>query len=587
MNESLFRDNLLIEINRFKQLAEQYKMVSVSDKLQILAADIEDDYYSFIVVGEFSTGKSSFLNALIEQPILPTGITPTTSTINLIHYGEQEKVTVNYLDGTQYTDANPDVLRQFIAKEIVNADQINHITVEQPIEFLKDRIVLVDTPGLNDINELRSDITYQYIPRADVVFFLLDCRTPLRRTEYDFISNTLLANGLNRIIFIANFADEVDEAEIDAILDKIQRQIKYGTNLEEVVVFPFSALEAADAIVENDEELYEISGMPPVKERMVQLCNSGTRILEKKKRYELRLLFIQEEFYTLLEQQKFMLEQSIEQLEQYQEQLRNWREEQIVFLDNLKAYKDERVIEFKQMAKLSIKTFFNDLEEEIHDRIEVYSGTQIQLFFEKEIPNLIKRKMKMWIERYTPHIHELISKLELALAEILEQLFKEKVSIHSMRSHYQVASAKEVSLESEKQPDPLLTSGLLVGGASTLLLFLGGPILLPILGMVGLPYLQKKMQKKQLDNLKPQMKSDISEKLVQVQFQFIDEVCEYIEKSAEHVFDQSLVYFNDRISEQERAVREQIEKNNNKTNENDQEILAINQLLNDQKLLTV
>lgn len=587
MNESQFQDNLLNEINRFKQLSDQYKITSVSDKLQILLADIEQDNYSFIVVGEFSTGKSSFLNALIEQSILPTGITPTTSTINLIHYGEQDKVTVEYLDGTEFTDVNADVLGLFIAKEIENAEQIKHITVEQPIEFLKGRIVLVDTPGLNDINELRTDITYQYIPRADVVFFLLDCRAPLRKTEYHFITETLLAKGLDRIIFVANFADEVLEEEIDAILDKMQRQIIEGTNLEAVDIIPFSALEALDAIVENDEELYEISGMPRVKERMMQLCDSGTRIIEKNKRYEKRLLFIKEEFYILLEQQKIMLEQTTEQLEQYQLQLRNWREEQVVFLDNLKAYKEERVIEFKQMAKLSIKTFFNDLEEEILERIDVYSGTQTQTFFEKEIPNLMKRKMKMWIERYTPHIHELISKLEVALADILGELFKEKASIKTMRSHYQVATAKEVSLQTEKQSDPLLTSGLLVGGASTLLLFLGGPIFLPILGMVGLPYLQKKMQKNQLENVKPQMKSDISEKLVQVRFQFVDEVCEYIEKSSNQVFEQSLLYFNDRISEQERAVREQLEKNKNQSSENDQEINVISKLLNEQKLLTV
>jgi len=587
MNEYQFQDNLLNEINRFKQLAKQYNMTSVSDNLQTLLDDMEQDYFSFIVVGEFSTGKSSFLNALIEQPILPTGITPTTSTINLIQYGQQQRVTVEYIDGTEFSDANADVLGQFIAKEIENAEQIKHIILEQPIEFLKERIVLVDTPGLNDINELRTDVTYQYIPRADVVFFLLDCRSPLRKTEYHFISETLLAKGLDRIIFVANFADEIDEVEIEAILDKMQRQIKEGTNLEEVDIIPFSALEAIDAIVENDKELYEISGMPRVKEKIIQLCISGTRIIEKNKRYVQRLQFIKEEFYIFLEQRKFMLEQSAEQLEQYQQQLRNWREEQVFFLDNLKAYKEERVIEFQQMAKQSIKTFFNDLEEEILERIDVYNGTQAQTFFEKEIPNLMKRKMKMWIERYTPHIHELISKLEVALADILAQLFKEKASIKTMRSYHQIATAKEVSLLTEKQSDPLLTSGLLVGGASTLLLFLGGPIFLPILGMVGLPYLQKKMQKNQLENLKPQMKSDISEKLVQVQFQFIDEVCGYIKKSSNQVFEQSLLYFNDRISEQERAVREQLENNKNQSSENTQEINVIGQLLNEQKLLTV
>ncbi|SOC23914.1 dynamin family protein [Ureibacillus xyleni] len=493
---------------------------------------------------------------------------------------------MEYFDGTSFIDDNPNVLGQFIAKEHYNVDEIKQIRVEQPISFLKDRIVLVDTPGLNDVNELRSDITYQYIPRADVVFFLLDCRTPLRKTEYDFISHTLLANGLDRIIFIANFADEVNEEEIDAIVDKMQRQLKQGTNLNTVEVIPFSSLEAIDAIVEDDAELYEISGMPLVKERMIGLCQSGTRITEKNKRYEQRFAYICEEFTSLLEQRKFMIEQSSEQLEQYQQQLRDWREEQVAFLEQLKAYKDERVLEFNQMARQSIKTFFNELEEELHDRIDVYSGSQVQLFFEKEIPNLMKRKMKMWIERYTPHIHELISKLEVALADILAQLFKEKVSIQTMRSHDQVATAKEVQLQTEKHSDPLLTSGLLVGGASTLLLALGGPIFLPILGMVGLPYLQRKMQKSQLDYLIPQMKSDISEKLIQVQFQFMDEVCGYIEKSANQVFEQSLQYFNDRLSEQEKAVREQLEKNKHQTTENEQEIYQINQLLNEQKRLT-
>ncbi|SOC23910.1 dynamin family protein [Ureibacillus xyleni] len=84
MNDSQFRNNLLTEIHRYKQFAEYYNITSIVEKLLLLETDIEEDHFSFVVVGEFSTGKSSFLNALIEQDILPTGITPTTSTINLI-----------------------------------------------------------------------------------------------------------------------------------------------------------------------------------------------------------------------------------------------------------------------------------------------------------------------------------------------------------------------------------------------------------------------------------------------------------------------------------------------------------------------
>lgn len=239
------------------------------------------------------------------------------------------------------------------------------------------------------------------------------------------------------------------------------------------------------------------------------------------------------------------------------------------------------------MAKISIETFFKDLEEEVHERIDVYTGNQVHVFFETEIPIIIKRKMKNWIERYTPHIHELIGKLEIAIAEILTQMFKEKISVNSFRRQSIIANAKEIELQSGEKADPFLTSGLIVGGASTLLLALGGTMFLPILGMVGLPYLQKNIQKKQLESLKPQMKIDVSSKLLEVKFQFIDEVCNYIGKSANEVYEQSLQFFYERISEQELLLKEQIESNKNASNNNKQEVLKITKLLEERKLLTI
>lgn len=587
MNKYDFKDTLLEEINRYKELTKQYQMQSLANKFQQLYNDIMQDYYSFVVVGEFSTGKSTFLNALIENAILPTGITPTTATINVIKYGKEYKATIIYTDGKESTNTNKNILKEFIAKNIKDAEQINRIEMSQPIEFLKDQIVLVDTPGLNDINELRSDITYQYIPRADVVFFLLDCRAPIRQTEYEFITNTLLSNGLDKIIYIANFADEVDEDELDTIIEKMRRNIRQGTNVNEVEIIPFSALEAIDAIVDNDEELYEISGMPIVKEKMKKLCNSGSRMQEKKKRFETRLFLLKEEFHALLQQKKVLLEKSNEELQQYNLQLKNWYDTKQVFLDNLKEYKDDRIHEFQKMAKISIETFFEDLEEEVHERIDVYTGNQVQVFFETEIPIIIKRKMKNWIERYTPHIHELIGKLEIAIAEILTQMFKEKISVNSFRRQSIIANAKVIELQSGEKADPFLTSGLIVGGASTLLLALGGTMFLPILGMVGLPYLQKNIQKKQLESLKPQMKIDVSSKLLEVKFQFIDEVCNYIGKSANEVYEQSLQLFYEQISEQELLLKEQIESNKNASNNNKQEVLKITKLLEERKLLTI
>ena len=124
---------------------------------------------------------------------------------------------------------------------------------------------------------------------------------------------------------------------------------------------------------------------------------------------------------------------------------------------------------------------------------------------------------------------------------------------------HQMNTVGQVELSVGKQLDPLLTSGLIVGGASTLFLVLGGPILLPILGMVGLPYLQRKMQKDQLEKLKPQMKADLSVQLQQIQFDFTDEVQMYIKKCCHQIFEQCVLLFKERIGDQERIVQQQLQ----------------------------
>lgn len=585
LNEFQSNDRLNQDIESHIQLTYDYDFPKIAQKFELLLEDIEEDKYIFVVVGEFSTGKSSFLNALIEQEILPTGITPTTSTINIIKYGSQDRVIINRLDGTKQINTKADVLKQFVATKLEQVEEVDTIEIERPISFLQPKIVLVDTPGLNDVNELRSDVTYQYIPRADVVFFLLDCRTPLRKTEYEFITEVLLSQGLNRIIFIANFADEADENELNSIVAKMERQIKQGTSLTDVEVIAFSALEAIDAIEEKDEELYVLSGMPKVKARIDFLCKSGSRKQEKQYRFEQRFALLREELFHALEQKKELLQKSTEELQQQQQQLLSWQDEQTAFLEQLRDYTEERINEFKQMTAKSIDTFFVEAEEELTDRIEIYEGNQVQVFFEKEIPNALKRKMKLWIERYNPHIHELIGKLEQALIEALTETFQTRVTNQPIRLGQQMTVSNQVELSVGKQVDPLLTSGLIVGGASTLFLVLGGPILMPILGMVGLPYLQRKMQKEQLEKLKPQMKADLSVQLQQIQFDFTDEVQLYFENYCQQVFEQCVLAFKERILDQERIVQKQLQSRSMNAMQNEHLIAKLDTVLQARYLL--
>ena len=79
--------------------------------------------FLLVIVGEFNAGKSAFINALVGAEVMPEGVTPTTSVINLLRYGTEPAVTMQ-------------------------ADGV--IVREYPAEFLDD-ITIVDTPGTNAI----------------------------------------------------------------------------------------------------------------------------------------------------------------------------------------------------------------------------------------------------------------------------------------------------------------------------------------------------------------------------------------------------------------------------------------------------
>jgi predicted GTPase len=81
------------------------------------------------------------------------------------------------------------------------------VELEYPAEILRDRVTLVDTPGVNDLNLQRAEITYGYVPRADAVVFLLDAGQILKESERRFLRDRLLGAGRDRIVFAINKAD--------------------------------------------------------------------------------------------------------------------------------------------------------------------------------------------------------------------------------------------------------------------------------------------------------------------------------------------------------------------------------------------
>jgi hypothetical protein len=99
--------------------------------------------------------------------------------------------------------------------------------------------VLVDTPGVNDLNEQRAEVTYGYVPRADAVVFLLDAGQALKDSEREFLRSRVLESARDRLIFVLGKMDMLSADERTAVLDYVTTGL--GKMMPEPVVFALSA----------------------------------------------------------------------------------------------------------------------------------------------------------------------------------------------------------------------------------------------------------------------------------------------------------------------------------------------------------
>lgn len=243
-------------INRFQQLAD----VAESVGMITLARDIrttripklESERFHLVVLGEFNHGKSTFVNALLGQDVLPTGITPTTASINHVIYAEQPRARVVFTTG-ESRDLDPSQLKEWVTVAGGHADEVAFVELGFPSEMLQNNVVLVDTPGVNDLNEQRAEVTYGYVPRADAVVFLLDAGQALKDSEREFLRSRVLENARDRLIFVLGKMDMLSPDERVAVVDYVKKGL--GQITHEPVVF---ALSARDWAKTKDPE----SGMP-------------------------------------------------------------------------------------------------------------------------------------------------------------------------------------------------------------------------------------------------------------------------------------------------------------------------------------
>ena len=185
---------------------------AASDELALLRRAVRglDELFLLVIVGEFNSGKSAFINALLGDDVMTEGVTPTTALINLLRFGP-----------THATTTTPEGM-------------LEHL---YPARFLRD-ISVVDTPGTNAIIREHEAIVQDFVPRSDLVLFVTSADRPFSESERLFMQ--AIRDWGKKIVIILNKADLLDETgltEVERFIrDHTARLLGFSPE-----VFPVSA----------------------------------------------------------------------------------------------------------------------------------------------------------------------------------------------------------------------------------------------------------------------------------------------------------------------------------------------------------
>lgn len=286
-------EQLLSCIKELQKLECVQKSNGIQQNLKHIENRIHDNEFKVVVVGEFSTGKSTFINAILGQDVLSHSVEETTATVTYIHNvphqdPRENSCQINYRSGIVKTISKLSELTHYTTAQSQNhvAEEISSVDVYVHFLNAKDPITIIDTPGLNGVADMHREITIEEIQKAHACIYLLSLKG-ISNSDIDFLK--VLQKYQNQFIFIQNFRDALKIEEGESSIQKITEIKKI---LEEKfppqkssIKYPnpicISALQALVAKDTNISSLYENGKSLTAEDRKILLKNSNFSEFEK------------------------------------------------------------------------------------------------------------------------------------------------------------------------------------------------------------------------------------------------------------------------------------------------------------------
>jgi small GTP-binding protein len=328
-----------------------------------------DELFLLVVAGEFNSGKSAFINALLGEELQEEGVTPTTDRIYLLKYGEGgEKI--------------PSERGVWIRRA--------------PVELLR-KISIVDTPGTNAIMREHEALTAEFIPRSDLVLFITSADRPFTESERNFL--TQIKEWGKKIVLVVNKIDILkSEQDVQKVVDFVRGAAQHLTG-SVPVVFAISARQAQEKAGEGGFKLLESYVQETLDDdgrfrlKLLNPLGVGNRLVKKE------LADIQTDL-DVLSDDRALLDDIQRQMLYYNEDMQRNFQARLSEIDNLIYEMEKRGNEFfddrMRLARVPDLLRSKQLESDFEKEVVADTPNQIERRVSELIDWMVEQDLRQW-----------------------------------------------------------------------------------------------------------------------------------------------------------------------------------------------
>jgi GTPase Era involved in 16S rRNA processing len=251
-------------------------------RFRMLHRRLEQERLQLAVLGQFKRGKSTFINALLGDNLLPTGVIPLTAIATFIAWRREPLVVVHFKSelqteefAVQTVDEIRNILFRFVAEE---ANPENRLGVERvdllyPANILANGTVIIDTPGVGSTLQHNTEAAVQVLPECDAALFVISADPPITEVELDYLHR--FKSKTARVFYILNKVDYLRPDERRGIVEFVQKVLaeKLLIGADERM-FCISARDGLNAKQNHDEHMLARSGILELEDHLVRSLGS-------------------------------------------------------------------------------------------------------------------------------------------------------------------------------------------------------------------------------------------------------------------------------------------------------------------------